>query len=65
MRLTAVMLAPSIGCMRAEGAMVWFMPIPRAETGRVIGETWYERISPTIVALIDEGSERRGARAAL
>ena len=56
---------PNKGSCNDEGAMVWFIPMPRAEAGKVIGETWYERTSPIIVMLTDEGSARRGARAAL
>jgi hypothetical protein len=56
---------PSNGAWRTEGAMVWFMPWPRAATGRVMGETWYMRMLATSVWLIAEGSASRGARAAL
>lgn len=56
---------PSNGAWRTEGAIVWFMPDPRAMTGRVMGETWYMRIFATSVMLIADGSARRGARAAL
>lgn len=45
--------------------MVWFMPSPSADTGRVMGEIWYDRILAMSEVLIAEGSAKSGARASL